>query len=400
MSEIFYLYKISNSKNHKLYIGQTNDHYRRWSEHKSSARSIGPDITIDWAIKKHGIELFRFELIASCYSQHDANHLERLFILQYDSHVSDGNGYNVDWGGKENKMLSHETVEKMVEGIKKAYYAKSIEDRLAIVAKIRKTKSEWTEEYKNDVNQRTAATLTGVKHTAERRKNISISLYGKIPWNKGIKTNVIPWNKGLIFSPRYPASPKKPNSGRFTSKIDWTKINWPEDQELLSMINTYGLTATSDKLQIGIKAISKRLKEKGLKHNRKPGSPETTFQSGSKHKMAKLNEKQVLEIVKLSKTGLLQREIAVFFGVTRVAVNKILIGKNWSHITGIKPQHTEPKLNKKQLLEIIRLSKTNLTQKEIAAIYNISGPTISSILSGRTRSDITGIQFKSKPKKK
>jgi len=36
----------------------------------------------------------------------------------------------------------------------------------------------------------------GKEHTEESRRKMSVSLKGKTPWNKGIKTNVIPWNKG------------------------------------------------------------------------------------------------------------------------------------------------------------------------------------------------------------
>jgi group I intron endonuclease len=123
----------------------------------------------------------------------------------------------------------------------------------------------------------------------------------------------------------------KPNSGCFVATTDW-----PEDQTLLAMVNELGGTKVSNALDTDVSGLFKRLKKKGLKHNRKPGDPETTFQPGSKHKRAKLNEEQVLKIVQLSQQGLLQREIAAQFNVSRLTVSAILNGQRWSHLTGIK----------------------------------------------------------------
>jgi hypothetical protein len=102
------------------------------------------------------------------------------------------------------------------------------------------------------------------------------------------------------------------------------------------MVNDRGLTQISKELNASVISVCIRLQKRNLTHSRLPGSPETTFQSGSKHKMAKLNETQVLEIVSLSKQGLTQKAIAQKYGVTRSAIGVILQGRRWSHITGIK----------------------------------------------------------------
>jgi hypothetical protein len=50
---------------------------------------------------------------------------------------------------------------------------------------------------------------------------------------------------------------------------------------------------------------------------------------GEKSHWATLTENDVLEIRRLGKTGMLQREIAALFGVHRPAVSRILNGKRW-----------------------------------------------------------------------
>lgn len=90
-----FIYKISNNLNHKIYIGQTIDPSRRWAEHKS-CRTHGMVITR--AIIKYGADNFNFDVIASCRTLEDANIIEPMIILQYNSNDKIY-GYNVDPGG-------------------------------------------------------------------------------------------------------------------------------------------------------------------------------------------------------------------------------------------------------------------------------------------------------------
>jgi hypothetical protein len=56
---------------------------------------------------------------------------------------------------------------------------------------------------------------------------------------------------------------------------------------------------------------------------------------GSKNGRAELSDEEVFEILKLSKSGITQQKIADRFGVTRGAISKIVIGRTWSELTGI-----------------------------------------------------------------
>lgn len=90
-----YIYKISNTINDKIYIGQTIDPSRRWKEHKRSKEN---GMLIARALLKYGPDNFNFDVIASCCTLEDANMIEALIISQYDS-ANISYGYNIDPGG-------------------------------------------------------------------------------------------------------------------------------------------------------------------------------------------------------------------------------------------------------------------------------------------------------------
>lgn len=61
----------------------------------------------------------------------------------------------------------------------------------------------------------------------------------------------------------------------------------------------------------------------------------SSFQSGSNHRMAKLNEDQVLQIIELNNQGMKKQDIADKFGVSLNSIHGIVGGRRWNHITGL-----------------------------------------------------------------
>ena len=55
------IYKITKKSNGKSYIGQSNDIYRRFNEHKYKK-----ELAIDQAIQKYGADAFDFEVLEEC----------------------------------------------------------------------------------------------------------------------------------------------------------------------------------------------------------------------------------------------------------------------------------------------------------------------------------------------
>lgn len=59
---------------------------------------------------------------------------------------------------------------------------------------------------------------------------------------------------------------------------------------------------------------------------------------GEKNTQAKLNSKEVLEIVKLNKSGIGPTELATIFSVSPGTICDITSGRSWAHVTGISPK--------------------------------------------------------------
>lgn len=94
-----YVYQITNLINNKLYIGITNDYKKRWSNHKCCNN---PNMVICKAIKKYGVENFKFEILYEGLSIEDASEKEKELIQKKNSLVP--NGYNVALGGFEDTL--------------------------------------------------------------------------------------------------------------------------------------------------------------------------------------------------------------------------------------------------------------------------------------------------------
>jgi group I intron endonuclease len=149
----------------------------------------------------------------------------------------------------------------------------------------------------------------GYLFTEENRKNMSAAHMGIPGWCKG--------TKGVM----------KPNSTSFKDTIPW-----PPDDELITMVNETSMNATAKKLGVDISSLSHRIRKRNLPYVKRKHTP---LGIGSSHRLAKLTEEQVLQIVELVKTHT-QKEVAEMFGVSRTCISGIMIGRLWAHITGIK----------------------------------------------------------------
>jgi group I intron endonuclease len=93
----FLVYKITNIKNNKFYIGQTNDMLARWISHLSFANSGGETYFAN-AIRKHGENSFVIEILERCETEKFVSDREIFWIAELKS--KDKNiGYNMTDGG-------------------------------------------------------------------------------------------------------------------------------------------------------------------------------------------------------------------------------------------------------------------------------------------------------------
>ena len=98
------IYMIRNIINNKMYIGQTNDFKRRWSDHKKNLRGNRHDnheLQKDW--NEYGENNFEFKIIKEC-SEDELDILEQKFIEEFKTF---DNGYNYTLGGVGWKGAKH-----------------------------------------------------------------------------------------------------------------------------------------------------------------------------------------------------------------------------------------------------------------------------------------------------
>lgn len=92
-----YLYMITNLVNNKRYIGITNDYKKRWVNHKCCNDT---SMAIARAIKKYGVENFKFEVLLSGIPIDKIDEYEMEYIKKYNTLITNGHGYNISTGGR------------------------------------------------------------------------------------------------------------------------------------------------------------------------------------------------------------------------------------------------------------------------------------------------------------
>jgi group I intron endonuclease len=115
------IYKITNTINNKVYIGQTivklSDRISGHYADSKRDRKTKCKTKISKAISKYGFENFHFEIIDKASSQEELNEMEEKYIKMYNSNI-DEYGYNLLSGGHQNGKHSEETKAKISAWLK------------------------------------------------------------------------------------------------------------------------------------------------------------------------------------------------------------------------------------------------------------------------------------------
>lgn len=116
VGNMFYIYKITNNVNGKIYIGQTQNLERRWKAHIRISRTPNSKnfYLLHKAISKYGKENFIFKELESYQNYNDVLIAEINWISYYTCNVSQY-GYNLTAGGEGHTGHKHslETKEKL-----------------------------------------------------------------------------------------------------------------------------------------------------------------------------------------------------------------------------------------------------------------------------------------------
>ena len=101
------IYKITNLTNQKCYIGKSNNLERRWKDHQRLAFTFGHkeyNKTLYQAIRKYGLENFKFEVIDILDDYSISGEREIYWINYYNSYKD---GYNETNGGDGGSSKGH-----------------------------------------------------------------------------------------------------------------------------------------------------------------------------------------------------------------------------------------------------------------------------------------------------
>lgn len=150
MSKPGIIYKVTNIINGKVYIGKTIQTLKqRKQSHIRYAKDGGKGVFLS-AIRKYGIENFKWEILCEC-DQDILEITETMKIIVNNSHYIDGYGYNMTYGGEGCLGYKHS------ENARK---------------KISKSKTGEN----NPMFNKTTTGFKGHKHNKKSRENISNSL--------------------------------------------------------------------------------------------------------------------------------------------------------------------------------------------------------------------------------
>jgi len=160
----YFLYKITNTINGKIYIGKTNNIAHRWRAHKSAAVRKDPnDFSIfHRAIAKHGASNFIVEKLEEYESEEKCLEAEINSIRSFNS-INRDIGYNMTEGGDGISGFNHseETRKKISEYVKshppsgqfKIGNQQSFDSKLKVINKIRKLNDEQLSLIREEINK-------------------------------------------------------------------------------------------------------------------------------------------------------------------------------------------------------------------------------------------------------
>lgn len=195
-----YIYKTTNLINNKIYIG-------KHKAKKFDPKYKGSGVILQRAIKKYGVKNFKVEIIKWFETLEDLNNGEKYYIKLYNSQNRDI-GYNRSEGGdggsyyenltqeeKERiKEKQRQARENWTDEFRKTYYEKLSKTSKGRVQSLETRQKKSQSLMGHKVSEETRKKIADTKNTfyqtpegEQLKKQISESLMGNIPWNKGKK---------------------------------------------------------------------------------------------------------------------------------------------------------------------------------------------------------------------
>ncbi len=152
--DIYSIYCATNKINGKRYIGFDSSWPQRQLDHHKNSRYAYRTEALYHAIRKHGWDAFDWNVIyQSPDKSHTKNEMESYFIVEYNTHVDDGCGYNMTSGGDGGNRMSAAARAKMgwSRGLKLDPCSQERRDAISAAKKAQRLK--WSEADKERIRQ-------------------------------------------------------------------------------------------------------------------------------------------------------------------------------------------------------------------------------------------------------
>lgn len=181
------IYKITNSVNDKVYIGQTTKDLQSRIKNHRNAMLGKKDTHLYRAMRKYGWDKFTFEVIDTAESQEELNMLEEYYIKLYDSVA---NGYNMAYGGAVNVMYSPVVAIKHNDKMRDPSVRKKISDSMKQSYKTRGGASEDHRKHLSENKKAFYQTERGRAVAEQFSKRFYISPEHRERLNKALRKSV------------------------------------------------------------------------------------------------------------------------------------------------------------------------------------------------------------------
>jgi len=251
---IYNIYLITNLVNNKKYVGITSQGIdKRFKGHLRNAFEVNGKNCLSYALRKHGIENFKLELLESEIPLENGEEKEKFYIQKYNSYYKNNCGYNMTIGGNGTVgyIFTDEVRNKISISGKGRKFSKERNEKIRQVMLNR----EFTEEWKKRISESRLGKnkgkdnhFFGRKHTEESKQKMSQANKGKI-MSEEFKKHQSEIHKGIKFTEEHKQKLSQNNgSSREVVQLDlnFNVLNTfksMKEAERQTGIKTYGISS-------------------------------------------------------------------------------------------------------------------------------------------------------------